>query len=88
VTTFFGATWRYEEDWILIQRRSTEMLTHSPSPAPLFGVRSAARNNDLKQVKSKKAKGKRWPALQQAVTFCLLPFYFLPFYFCLLTCPP
>jgi hypothetical protein len=39
VTTFFSATWRYEQDWILIQRRSTEMLTHSPSPAPLYGVK-------------------------------------------------
>jgi hypothetical protein len=33
VATFFGATWRYEEGWILVQRRSTETLTFAPPSA-------------------------------------------------------
>lgn len=32
VATYFSATWRYEEGWILLQRRSTEMLTHASQP--------------------------------------------------------
>jgi hypothetical protein len=33
LATFFDATWRYDDGWVLIQRRSTENLTRDLNPA-------------------------------------------------------
>jgi hypothetical protein len=43
VATFFGATWRCDEGWVLFQRRSTETLTRAPEPGTTPAVQVGRR---------------------------------------------